>query len=122
MSHVTALKIQIDDLDMLETAVEKKGGKLKRGQKKFKAYYGSGNSCAHAISMPGLEYEVGVTENADGTFGLQFDFWRGGREVLDGITQEYGVQKSIKSLDRLGWNIVSQEEEAGNVVLVARRY
>lgn len=99
LSHVTEIDVQIKDLDALETACAKRGLQLRRGQRTYK-WYGKSvgdypvpkgmtaadlGKCDHAIFLSRDAYEIGVREQADGTFRLVWDFWNGG----------YGMQAAV---------------------------
>ena len=93
MSHVVDCDVKITDLDALEAAVkEELGGELIRGKKSYK-WWGRFEGdyplpegvrqedlgkCDHVIKVPGASYEVGVVEQKDGSFKLQYDFYTTG--------------------------------------------
>ena len=88
MSHVADVNLHITDLDALETAVREAGGELHRDQRTHRWYgrsVGGATStrdprtfgkCEHAISFPGIQYQIGVVKHPSGTgFDLAYDNW-----------------------------------------------
>ena len=75
MSHITTVKAQIKSLSALKKACEKLGLTLCEGVKKYFAY--SDRKCDHKIKVTNNSqaYEVGLTENEDGTYSLNYDFY-----------------------------------------------
>ena len=128
MSHVTAVDIQITDLEALARAADALGLELVRDQKTFK-WYGTHvgdyplpagfkkedmGRCAHALRVRDNAgaYEVGVVERRDGKPGFQllWDFWAGGRGLQAKVGQdcsklraEYGAQVAIRQANKLGY-------------------
>lgn len=132
MSHVTAVKLIIDNLDALEKAAELIGCELVRGQKTWKWYgkwvndyhgedaaYRQGISpedygkCEHAIRVKGNPnaYEIGLVKNPDGPGYIPlFDFWAGGKGlqavVGDGagnLRREYALEVGMQEMQRKGF-------------------
>ena len=99
-SHITRVNVVVKDLDALEAAGKICGLKLNRNQTTYK-WFGQSvgdypvpeginvkdlGHCTHALSLADKSaYEIGVVEQADGTFRLLFDFWCGG----------YGLQAAV---------------------------
>lgn len=101
MSHVTAGKLPITDLDCAREAVGRfpklkwnEGAKTYAWYNRFQDDWGKNNEhktarargidpslygkCDHSISMEGCPYEIGVTKRADGRgWSLVWDVWRG---------------------------------------------
>jgi hypothetical protein len=87
--------------------------------------------CAHAISIPGAAYEIGLRPNSDGSYTLAFD-WYGQTAMLNALggakapklVQGYATEKMIIEATRLGHAVESQETLAnGDIrlrVLAAR--
>jgi hypothetical protein len=132
MSHVSAIKLVIEDLDALEKAAELIGCELVRNQKTWKWYgkwvndyhgddaaYRHGiktedyGKCEHAIRVKGNSqaYEVGLVKNPDGPgFVPLFDFFAGGKGLQavigDGagnLRREYALQVGMKEMQRKGF-------------------
>lgn len=91
MSHITAIAIEIKNIDALEAACKELGATLVRHQRTYK-WFGSSvgdyplppgfttamlGHCEHAIHLPGVNYEIGVVRNPlnTSTFTLLYDFW-----------------------------------------------
>lgn len=112
MSHVTDIKLRIDDLDALEEACEAIGLELQRDKQEY-AWWGTfvGDSrqygehlpeemgkCAHAIRVKGTSprngsggpWEVGVVRAKDGNgFKLFYDTYGGaGRALMDRVGRD----------------------------------
>jgi hypothetical protein len=117
-SHVARVDITINDLDALDAACARLGLKLARGQTSYKWYGAVGmteadlGKCTHAIKIPGCweAYEVGVVENADGTFGLLWDFYHGGYGLQERVGEdckklvaEYTFAVAEKAAQAQGW-------------------
>jgi hypothetical protein len=117
---------QIRDLDALGRAAENKGGRLKLGQHRHRAF--SGGICDHAIEVVGHPeaYEVGVVRNGE-VFDLAFDDWGSqGRAVtqafgvgLVGLQNEYLAVVAEAQLRREGWMVERTEDSAQRVQLRA---
>jgi hypothetical protein len=116
MSHVSAVKLIIKDLEALKQACNNLGFDFIENQKTYK-WFGSWvgdypmpegfeekdlGKCDHAIRVPGCSYEVGVVKRGD-HYVLAYDFWRGGgleKAIgVDGgpIRQAYAVE-SVKNI------------------------
>jgi hypothetical protein len=132
MSHVTAIKAKIKDLDALERALKEfPGAKLVRGKKNFRWYgkwvndysaqdaaYKLGidpkdyGKCDHAIELDGCAYDIGLVQKEDG-FMPVYDFWGPGQALSDKfskdlgkLTQAYGVEKASSLLKSKGcWGL-----------------
>ena len=90
MSHVTTVKSQFQDLAALARACEAVGLTFKQDQKTFRDYYDN-KACEHAITIPGSEYEIGLTQQPDGTWDLLYDNYTG--DVESRIGAEGGTLK-----------------------------
>jgi hypothetical protein len=90
MSHITSIKVVINDLNALATAAEECGCELVVDQTTFR-WYGSGvdyrikaedrANCLHAIRVKNnsTAYEIGVMKNPNGQgFTLAYDSFCGG--------------------------------------------
>ncbi len=106
MSHIVTSPVIITDIDCLKAAVKKiKGLKFKENQKTY-AWYGRNvgdtnaaadalklginpedfGKCAHAISVEGAGYEIGVMKRKDGSgYSLAWDYWGPGRNIPEVI-------------------------------------
>src|SRR5688572_5424194 len=147
MSHVTAIKTEIKDLNALATACQELGLELVSNQKTYK-WYGRyvGDSalpegfrkdelgrCEHAIRVKnakGNTYEVGVVRRRDGREGytLLYDYWQGGFGLIDKIgngaktlTREYTLQAAMKKCRQKGMNVVRSTASNGKPMMVAKQ-
>ena len=59
MSHVSAMKVEIKDVECLARACDRMGWEFKMNSRQFKSYAGFTN-CDHEIVVPGASYTVGV--------------------------------------------------------------
>lgn len=130
MSHVTAIAIEIRDLEALEAACAELNATFVRGQSTYN-WFGHHvgdyplpagfkiddlGKCQHAIRLPGVNYEIGVTRNPlkPDSFTLLYDFFgSGGRhdglrlkahfgDNLAKLVQLYGVHLATRAAKRLG--------------------
>lgn len=69
MSHITKIKVEIKDLEVLKDAVEKLGLTFNENKNRYKwwgDYNSSQNKCDHVISLKDPNaYEIGVTKKGD---------------------------------------------------------
>jgi hypothetical protein len=97
MSHITTIDIEIKDLTALDAACAELGGKLIRNKTSYNWYGTTPAKCDHAIQIPGVHYEVGVSAHPDKpkTYRLQFDPYGsgGGNTRHDGriVEQKFGT-------------------------------
>lgn len=137
MSHVTAIKVEIDKLEDLKKAVEAMGGIWREGQRTYK-WYGRHvgdypmpegfteadlGKCDHAIGLPGVNYEVGVVKKANGKYTLLYDFYghsgqHDGMKLkshfgdnLGKLVTEYGVNRMKREARMRGYAV--QRKQVG---------
>ena len=128
MSHVATLKTRILDLDSLKAAAAELGMTFAEGQTAYRTYYGA-KACAHAITVAGATYDVGVEAAKDGQgFELTFDSWGPGAKLeavagrgLGKRLDEYGFAVASVPLRRAGHRISRRYNDAGRLQLVASR-
>jgi len=109
MSHITAIALEIRDLDALEAAAKELGATLVRNQPTYN-WYGQSmgdyplppgftadmlGKCEHVIRLPGVNYEIGICRNPlkPGTFTPLYDFWGssfGGRHDGHRLKEHFG--------------------------------
>lgn len=127
MSHVVEAPVRITDLTALSLAAAELGGKLVEGVTSY-VWYGRwvGDSpmpqgmtkddlgkCDHVIRFPGIQYEVGVRKQVDGSYSLTYDWWHsGGLKNKLGteagpLAQSYAKHKTLREVQRLGGRYVS---------------
>lgn len=150
MSHVADVDIKIRDLDACEAAVKRLGGQLMRGQKTHKWYgrfLNDWNSqsaavnrrdpktfgkCDHAIKFPGINYEIGLVREEDGSYTPVYDsYGHGGGHDGGKITQllgglqlpklkdEYAAAVTTRMLARKGFRVTRTTGKNGEIVLKA---
>lgn len=150
MSHVATVDVQIKDLDCLRKACGRLGLEWKENQGTFKwfgrwmndyakqdAAYKHGfkpedyGKCTHAIGVPGNSsaYEIGVVAKEDGSFGLLWDFYRGGHGLMECVSSEankegvgkllqaYAIEVAKKSAKKQGFAVKEVLGSNGQVKL-----
>ena len=144
MSHVVSVDIQLKDLNAVVRACERMGWEFCEGQETFEWYgrwvndydgedaaYKLGikpedyGKCTHAIKVPGAQYEIGLIQQADGSYAPVWDYWGpGGLDKLreengmDGFMQLYGVEAAKNQLTANGvFGITEHTNEKGHIVL-----
>lgn len=133
MSHVSSMKLAINDLDALDKACKALGLELVRDQKTFRwfgrwmndfdaadAAYRNGidvkdyGKCEHAIRIPGNSnaYEVGIMRNKEGQLVPVWDFFCGGYGLEEKIGKngsklkhEYNLQVGMKQMLKKGFKV-----------------
>lgn len=149
MSHVTAVDLEIRDLDALAEACEDCGLELMRDQKTWKwygifvnDYHGSDAAyqngirpeqygvCDHAIRVKDdkTAYEAGLYAQPDGSFKMAFDFWGAGRKMKEKIgngggllKQAYAKAVAVRQLKKKGFVPVRVDVTADNKIKVVLR-
>jgi len=133
MSHVANVKVQVKDLDALSDACTNLGLVFLKDQKTYKWYSGR-NKCDHAIGVAGAKgaYEVGVKQNADGTWGFEADFYDQRLTRLVGndckkLMTEYAKcaarNETKRMAKRFGYSWSEQiNNHTGEVVITMRQY
>jgi hypothetical protein len=142
MSHVSKIEIQVNDLEALQAACERLGGKFLHGKTRYE-WFGQFmrdwplpdgikeedlGKCQHAMSFPGARYEVGVvpTKNGKG-YTLLFDFWRSGGldkvlgEKGEKLKQAYGIEKTRRAARRKGYAANETKQADGRMRLTLTR-
>lgn len=138
MSHITECKAEVTDLDALDRAAQRLGGRLIRGQKTHE-WYGTWvgdtempagmsrrdlGKCDHAIAFPDCKYEVGVVEQ-DGKLKLRYDWYHlGGLEKKLGgqnaekLIQHYGLERAKKAAERRRLRTKEVVQSDGSIKLI----
>jgi hypothetical protein len=131
MSHITTIDIEISNIDALDAGAKELGGLLQRNKTTYNWYGSTPNPCAHAISLPGVHYEVGVCahKTKPGTYTLNFDPYgsgssngrHDGQRVLkafgDGLKtllQLYGVHTATLAAKKKGYFVA--RKQVGNTI------
>lgn len=149
-SHITQIMLLIKDLGALEMAAATLGLELRRGQTNYRWYgHYMGDSplppgmtaeqlgkCSLALAVKGNPhaYEIGLLQQSDGSYRMLWDFWNGGRGLLDKVgddckklTEAYKLAVIEKTCSDLGWyfetqpngEIVVQHPSGGTVTVGA---
>ncbi len=142
MSHVADVNCKFTDLSTLADAVREMGGELIEGQKTH-AWFGqflndwssdraavnrrdpsTFGKCDHAIKFKDARYEIGIWEEADGTYTAVYDSWGGEIEKIAGqgltkLVDEYSAQASIRVAARKGFRVTRSTDVDGSILLMA---
>lgn len=147
ISHISEVELIIKDLPSLVQAVGHMGGTFHEGQTTH-TWYGrfvgtrgdvfanrdpeTFGKCTHAISFPGIRYEVGVCADTKGAFSLVYDAWgkyaehdgekleaKCGGPGLPTLKNEYAAAVATRQLARRGFR-VARTETKGVITLRAR--
>lgn len=146
MSHVSKIELVVNDLSALEAAANELGLEMVKGQTSFRWYgrfmndyhaddaaYKSGvnpsdyGKCAHALRIPdnNRAYEIGVTDNGNGTYTLVWDLYQGGYGLAarigpkgEKLNQTYVKHRVSAELKKQGFKLASEEVlDNGNLKL-----
>jgi len=98
MSHITKVKTEIKDLEMLKKACEAIGLKFNENQTSYRWYRSQKNKCDHAISIPNNSnaYEIGVIKKND-SYELEWDTWNNGYGLVDKAGKNMSLLKTSYS-------------------------
>ncbi len=141
MSHLSEISgVQVRDLECLQAAAERLGMELRRDQRSYK-WYGRSvgdyplpegmteadlGKCDHALSLTGKPgaYEVGLVKRPDGTVRLLWDWWDGGKGLMNAIgenggrlLQEYSAAVAEKQARRNGQRVTRTVLADGRLML-----
>lgn len=122
MSHITEIKLEINDLAALKTAAKNLGLEFNEGQTTHKYYANQRGKCDHAISVPNNKtaYEIGVVK--DGlNYKLNWDNFDRQLPAIVGtgankLKQEYAVAAAERQARREGYR-VKRENVGGEIRL-----
>lgn len=109
MSHQSSIQCKIRSIDALRNACDVMGLKL-LDQKTYRGYGSQTYNCNYAIKLKGTQYDVGVVQEADGTYSLKTDFWQGSvaREIGNNcglLLQECAAQCAMESARMQGMSV-----------------
>lgn len=123
MSHSVTVGPKLQDLNALKLAVRELGAQWLEGVETFKSYQ-SGLKSDHVISLPGCEYQIGVTKSSDGTYALQWDTYGEGQKLLtkfgEGckrLVASYSVHKTMLWARNKGYSVQRQTLANGKTQL-----
>ncbi len=129
MSHFTTVKAKIHDLVALKKALDDLGytyTEAEGGQAVVRGYQGDTTSAALSIHAS-KTYDIGVQVTPEGV-DLVADWW--GVETTRGVTEEefvqqvqqrYSYHKVMSELEKRGYTIVSEEENADQQIRIKVR-
>lgn len=146
MSHVADVDIKIRDLEAAAKAAQMLGGELMRDQKTHRWYGRFMNDwssqraavnrrdpktfgkCDHAIRFPGVDYEIGLVREEDGSFTAVYDEWGPGAKIkeicggqdLPKLKNEYAAAVTTRTLMRRGFRVQRTIGPKGEIVLKAK--
>lgn len=136
MSHISTVRLTINDLDALADAAEGLGLRLERDKKTYATYGGLTRPCDATIVLPdsGSAYEVGlvrVRTNPDGSttadpagtaYEVRYDNWAGGKGMMERVgdgcgklMQEYGIAKARRIAAARGMGFTTERLPDGSV-------
>lgn len=116
MSHTTRISLQVTNLDALAAAVAELGGVLERNCKTFNAYTPN-QPCVHRITVPGVNYQIGVRMEPDKTYSLHLDHYTYGSQHdgnklvekfgsgLSMLRQHYAISAATLAARAKGWMV-----------------
>lgn len=145
MSHVVSIKTELLDLAAVKAACLELGLQFKENQQTIRWYgkwmndYDGENAayklgiktsdygtCAHAISVPGSSYDIGLLKNPEtGGYKLYFDYFgHNGRQIQEVIGQSgqkflqiYSAHKLTAASKKMGWMVNRQHQTNGDIKL-----
>jgi hypothetical protein len=121
MSHFTTIHTQIRDITALQTAVQELGLELLENTT-ARGYSTNETKGDYVIRLKG-PYDVALTRNSDGSYGLTTDWWAGHVEQEVGanfgcLLQLYGVHKTISEARKRGQFVQRKAQQDGAIKLV----
>jgi hypothetical protein len=107
MSHFSTLRTKITDAEVLKNSLRDLGITTKTSAD-VRGYQGQ-RVRADIVAMLEGEYDLGWSQNADGTFDLIADLWGVAKkhnqtELINSINQKYAVNKTLAEVKRPGLN------------------
>ena len=121
MSHFTTIQTQIRDIAALRAACVELGVELSETGV-ARGYLGNTHRGDLVIRLKG-PYDIAITRQQDGSFGLTCDWWNGHVEQEVGtnygrLLQLYGVHKAKIEAQRKGYTVRRQTLGDGSIKLV----
>jgi Protein of unknown function (DUF1257) len=107
MSHFSTLRTKITDAEVLKSSLRDLGIATK-SEADVRGYQGQ-RVRADIVAVLEGEYDLGWSQNADGTFDLIADLWGVAKkhnqtELINSINQKYAVTKTLAEVKRPGLN------------------
>ncbi len=143
MSHIVKMEAQFKSLADIVAAGERLGWVFMPGQRTYR-WYGRYmadwplpegmrrediGKCHHAFRVPGASYEVGIFQEADGTFSLRADWYQSGgllrtlgvstpEEFSGRFSQAYALEATKRTLRARGKRVTEKfDKKTGSVKL-----
>lgn len=122
MTNLAALKKALADLGLNYKAAEEHQSVMVRGYR--------GDSLQAAICIDMGKYDIGVVENAEGTYDLTADWWGvettkgvSEAEFKDQLSQKYQYHNVKMACEEKGYAVEEElNEEDGSIRLVVRKW
>ena len=135
MSHVAKISVGLRDLRALAAAAPLFGMELVENQTGFKTYqreFAQAGSCEHVLKQTapragGLNYEVGLKRNAEGSFDLLWDRFDHGLvncigQNAEKLRQEYAAAVTSQACYDQGYETRREvDADTGEIVIVASK-
>lgn len=107
MSHFSTLRTKISDAVVLQNSLRDLGIDV-QANADVRGYQGQRVRADIVARLEG-EYDLGWSQNADGTFDLIADLWGVAKkhnqtELINSINQKYAVNKTLAEVKRPGLN------------------
>ena len=105
MSHFSTLRTKISDSETLTNSLRDLGIQVKTNAD-VRGYHGQ-RVRADIVAVLEGEYDLGWSENSDGTFDLIADLWGVAKkhnqtELINSINQKYAVNKTLSEVKQRG--------------------
>jgi len=132
MSHFTKCEMKMTNLQALKKALADLGLQFQEAEQNqgvtVRGYRGDSLKAAMSIDMG--KYDVGVVENAEGTYDLTADWWGvettkgvSEAEFKDQLSQKYQYHNVKMACEEKGYAVEEEvNEEDGSIRLVVRKW
>lgn len=122
MTNLAAIKKALEDMQLKFTTAEEGQSVTVRGYR--------GDKLQAAMSIDMGRYDIGVIENADGTYGVTADWWGvettkgiSEQEFQDQLAQKYQYHNVKQACEEKGYAVEEEvNEEDGSIRLVVRKW
>jgi len=112
MSHFTTVATRINDLACLLKALDKLKMNYTHAEEGVTVRGWRGQTSKAEVCINMGRYDIGVVKNADGTYGLEADWWgiettvgKTEQEVVEELNREYAYQKVLVTCESQGYRI-----------------
>lgn len=124
MSHKTELKVNVDNQEALEQALEEMGFKVRKGKHTLNAWDWK-MDCDLSILKDEKQLNIGFKKQEDGTFSVEADWWGTGineKDFRDDLNQFHSKHKVSNWLKNNKYKVAYAEEEDGCLVVTGTRW